>query len=304
MEINRRIPNCAELNQKDIVEYLKSVGIREANILKGYEYWYHSPISGSDKTPSFRVDTRTNRWKDFSTDMGGSLVDLGIILKNCSVSQFLREFENPFILPKHVPADPSKHKGLESTNEILGVKSLVSYPLISYLASRGISKSVADKYCKEVTYRNSKGQFYSIGFENRSGGFELRNQNFKGASSPKDITHINNGASEVSVFEGFFSFLSFIMLNPSMDHSKKDYVILNSLTLFEKAKPVMEKYEKAKLYLDQDEKGIEKTAYATKLNSRYQDFSGFYAGYKDANKFLLNEPTEQVKDQKNKMSLA
>ena len=89
-----------------------------------------------------------------------------------------------------------------------------------------------------------------------------------------------------------------------MDHSKNDYVILNSLTLFEKARPVMEKYEKTRLYLDQDEKGIEKTEYATKLNSRYQDFSGFYEGYKDANKFLLNEPTEQVKVQKHKMSLA
>jgi len=41
----------------------------------------------------------------------------------------------------------------------------------------------------------------------------LRNEYFKGSSSPKDVTLIENGAKTMAVFEGFFNFLSYLTLN-------------------------------------------------------------------------------------------
>lgn len=49
-----------------------------------------------------------------------------------------------------------------------------------------------------------------MGFKNDSEGYELRNEFFKGSSSPKDITSFKNEGKKVAVFEGFFDFLSFI----------------------------------------------------------------------------------------------
>ncbi len=305
-ESGRQMPSCDELNQKDLVEYLSKLGIEPADKKKLHEYWYHSPINPPDKTPSFKIDRRTNRWYDFSQGTGGSLIDLGIILHNCSVGDFLRKFENPFALPIHIP--PPKAEVLESQaaakNEIISVGPLMSLPLLSYLASRGISKEIANEYCREVHYKNSHGNFYAIGFENELGGYELRSKYFKGGTFPKDVTHIYNGAPEIAVFEGFFSFLSFVSMNPDMDHYNKDYLILNSLTQFEKGRKIMETYENVNLYLDRDKSGLDKTAYALKLSPQYKDKSGFYEGYKDCNKFLTNDPMQEVKIREHKRSRA
>jgi hypothetical protein len=69
---------------------------------------------------------------------------------------------------------------------------------------------------------------------------KLRNQNFKGSSAPKDITFIDNGQKQVSVFEGFFSYLSFQAMSPGQGHQEGNFLILNSLSFFEKSRPTME----------------------------------------------------------------
>ena len=62
----------------------------------------------------------------------------------------------------------------------------------------------------EVVFTNAdKEKIYSaIGFKNNAGGYELRNEYFKGSSSPKCVTYLDNKADKISVFEGFFDFLS------------------------------------------------------------------------------------------------
>ncbi len=300
----KHVPSCKDLNEKDLVEWLAKLGITHVDKKKDYEYWYHSPINPPDKTPSFKIDSRTNRWYDFSKGVGGSLVDLGILLYNCSVSEFLRKFENPFVYQKHIPPEAAPAGDKTSQNKVTDIKDLSSPALINYLASRGIPIEIAEHYCKEVHYQNDKGKFYAIGFQNQSGGYELRSKFFKGGSVPKDITHIKNGASDVTVFEGFFSFLSFVAMTPDTDHSKRNYIILNSLTQFEKARSPMEQYKGIHLCLDRDKSGLEKTAYALKLSPKYTDYSGFYEGYKDCNKCLIKEPIFQEQVLERKMARA
>ena len=108
-------------------------------------------------------------------------------------------------------------------------------------------------------------EYYGIGFKNNSGGYEIRNPYFKASSSPKDITTFNNGAKEVTVFEGFFDFLSFMAIHKNQPQIPTDFVILNSVSFFEKARPFMEEHECIKLYLDRDKTGQNYSRYALSL---------------------------------------
>jgi hypothetical protein len=82
-----------------------------------------------------------------------------------------------------------------------------------------------------------------IGFQNNSGGYELRSDYFKGSSSPKDVTLINQNSNKISVFEGFFSFLSFQSFHQGKAQQSTNFLVLNSLAFFEKSRSVMEKYD-------------------------------------------------------------
>ena len=62
---------------------------------------------------------------------------------------------------------------------------------------------MGDRYCYEVSFTNSdnKKTYKAIGFKNNAGGFELRNEYFKGSSSPKYVTYFDNNAKSIAVFE-------------------------------------------------------------------------------------------------------
>lgn len=68
---------------------------------------------------------------------------------------------------------------------------------------------VARHFCEEVDFLLYGKKYTVIGFRNEADGYELRSEHFRGSSSPKDVTFINNHTKHVSVFEGFFNFLSF-----------------------------------------------------------------------------------------------
>ena len=46
-------------------------------------------------------------------------------------------------------------------------------------------------------FRIAQRTYKAIGFRNNSGGYELRNSWFKGSSSPKDVTLIRTGSTQV-----------------------------------------------------------------------------------------------------------
>ena len=80
----------------------------------------------------------------------------------------------------------SKHK-----LEIISVQSLTNPYLLRYIAERGISLSIANRFCSEIRYNNTNRTYYAIGFSNDAGGWEIRSPYFKGCIAPKAITTIN-----------------------------------------------------------------------------------------------------------------
>jgi DNA primase len=276
-----------EARQIDLVDYLSKLGHSPSKI-KSSDYWYLSPLR-QERTASFKVNRRMNCWYDHGIGKGGNVIDFAILYHNCTVGEFLKEVASRFSF--HRPATLPLNKVDDSAEckiEICSERTISSLALERYLTQRRIPVSVAKEYCKEVTYKLNNKEYYSIGFKNDAGGYELRNQYHKLSSSPKDIKTFSSAAKEAVVFEGFFDFLSFIAIQKNVRSINTDFVVLNSLSFFEKARPFMEQHKLVKLYLDQDKSGQNYSRYAMSLSNKYKDESHLYKNYKDLNDWAMN----------------
>jgi DNA primase len=283
----RKTASWEEARQMDIVSYLSSLGYEPAKI-RNFDYWYHSPLR-DEKTPSFKVNRKLNKWYDHGIGKGGNLIDFAILYNNCTIGEFLKRLGNN--LSFHQPISTSllkEHPATDSRIKIVNERPLTSFVLRRYLYQRRIPIEVAKQFCKEVIYELSNKKYFAIGFKNNAGGYELRNSFFKGSSSPKDVTIFDNNAEEVAVLEGFFDFLSFIAIGQNGVQVRSNFLVLNSVSFFEKARPFMEQHEVINLYLDHDKTGQNCTQYALSLSKKYIDKSGLYRHYKDLNDWMMN----------------
>ncbi|RYE12022.1 MAG: DNA primase, partial [Sphingobacteriaceae bacterium] len=148
---------------------------------------------------------------------------------------------------------------------------------------------VAEKYLCEARYFIGDKLYYSLAFGNDAGGYELRNKNFKGSSSPKDTTFIDNGSKEVAVFEGFFNFLSYQSIYHNPQVNEPNFLILNSTSFFEKSLPKMQEHQGVRLFLDNDKTGNKFTQQAVSLDiKKFSDERKLYQKYSDLNDWLIN----------------
>ncbi|EJG01454.1 toprim domain-containing protein [Flavobacterium sp. F52] len=297
--------NCKIANQIDLVNYLETVG-HEPSQIKNQDYWYLSPLR-NEKTPSFKVNQKLNLWYDHGLGKGGNVVDFGIEYFRCTVSEFLQllngsstfseaslSLNNENRQSSNQRIANEKKDNLRDKIVIVDVRTLENKFLMAYLHNRSISQEIARQHCKEVDFWLNNRKHTAIGFQNISGGYELRNENFKGSSSPKDITFINAQAKSVVVFEGFFDYLSYKMMNQKSVKLQTNFLILNSLSFFNKSLQLMEKHERVDLYLDRDTGGIKFTSEALQRDSaKYTDQSFLYEQKKDLNEWLNRE--QQVK---------
>ncbi len=101
--------------------------------------------------------------------------------------------------------------------------------LCSYLRRRRIDKNIADKFCHEVVFKMSdkEKEYIAIGFKNNVGGFELRNEYFKGSSHPKNVTYLDNKTTNnITVFEGFFDFLSYQTIHQNQQQELTNFLVI------------------------------------------------------------------------------
>src|ERR1700712_1620453 len=184
MSIGKKRVTCAQVNQMDIVDYLSSLGYQPSRI-RNADYWYHSPLR-DEKTASFKVNRTMNAWYDHGAGKGGNLVDFGLQFHHCSVIELLEKFSgNLSFQQQPVKIIATRKIPVESYIRIIVEKQLHSLPLLRYIKQRRIAENIAAKYCREVTFEINDKRYNAIGFMNNDGGFELRNQWFKGSSSPK-----------------------------------------------------------------------------------------------------------------------
>lgn len=280
--------SLADLKQLDIVDYLAKLDHLPVKV-SGHNYWYLSPLR-FEKEASFKVDRKLNAWYDHGIGKGGNLVDFGILYYGCSVKEFLQKMlVNDFSFQQQTPVKSQEKAECENKIIITDTHPIKNMALAYYLQERKIPLDVARLYCREVTYQLNNKEYYALGFANDSGGFELRNKYFKGSSSPKDSTLIRiEGAEQLTVVEGFFSFLSYQSILKAQAQPDTDFLVLNSLSFVQKNIDRMQSYPVTKLMLDNDLAGDNATAKILVISPAIKDERKLYLGHKDLNDFLMH----------------
>ena len=303
--------NCTKANQIDLVDYLHALGYDPSKIRRE-DYWYLSPLR-NEKKSSFKINRIKNAWYDHGIGKGGSLVDFATEYYRCNVSEALQKivsFQEQKNLSKNIAVRPPVHlqnilsddkDAGETAIKIIAARQPIKDPSLGrYLEQRKIDKNIADKYCHEVifTISDKEKEYRAIGFKNNAGGYELRNEYFKSSSSPKYVTYMDNKAASVKVFEGFFDFLSYQTIHQKAGQHLTNFLVLNSLSFFERSLLLMEKHERIHLYFDHDKEGMKWTALAQKRSLKFTDESKFYKDHKDLNEWLMNFGKLELKKKK------
>lgn len=270
-----------QLKRLSIRDYLTRRGIRPAreNTRCGF---YLSPLR-AEYTPSFKVDYVLNLWHDFGTGKGGSIIDLVMGLENCDKSQAIRSLGSDEIKPivTVAPAIPPV-----PALRILADAPLCHPALVGYLQNRCIDPVTASSYCREVRYAVGGKTFFAVGFRNDAGGWELRSERFKGSSSPKHITTIDNRSDTVIAFEGFMDFLSYLTLKIP-EPLRIDAAVLNSVVNLPKALPFLKRHRTVHTFFDNDEAGRRAAAQVQQLAPTVEAVDqSFFRNYKDLNEYL------------------
>lgn len=288
--------NIAQAKKIALFDLLAHLGYHPKNTHSNGDVWYLSPFR-QEKTPSFKIDIKQNVWYDHGEGVGGNILDFVMRYQHTNITGALdflgttnMNHQQSSISFTPPPYDLFNQKK-EAEPEVLQVKPLFSYPLKNYLKEkRGINLEIAYKYVKEVRYKLDDKEYFAIGFANVSGGWELRNEYFKGCVGQKDISTISEGKNRVHVFEGFIDFLSSLTVQGS-DHAGADVIVLNSNSMKVPAKEFInhKKYEEMYGFFDNDVSGKKALQYFKEELSgcKVIDCSNLYQGYNDFNDYLM-----------------
>ena len=270
-----------------IESVLESLGCK-----KGGRDMYFSPFR-EETSASLHIDRSKNLWYDHGAGMGGTNVQLVMLARKCSMQEAYRFIArlDPTLVPEEIKSRAS------GTNAIRAVRDIKSDYLLNYFESRKIPEELARKYCREILMRNQQRNqtFTLIGFENNAGGYALKSPSGYKSTTAAGITTINDKgvrtdiptSSSVLVFEGFFDFLSWQVLQSSL-YPSCDVVVLNSVSNLNRASDYLRLHDKIVCFLDNDTAG--KKAFSsikTMLpDKQIADMSHLYQNHKDLNEML------------------
>ena len=208
--------NCKQFNSISLEEVLQILGHLPTK-QNEKEAWFLNPFS-TENHASFKLDKRNNVWYLHSEGIGGNNIDFMKKYLKSSVKEVLEWTEKQNFSSFQPQNVIQKQNSLKQNYQITEIKELQNENLKDYLQQRGLSTKVYP-LVKEIHFTIGENKLYSIGFENLSGGWELRNSFYKGSLLRKDISIFNfNNENEnqsqneagkrIVVFEGFMDALS------------------------------------------------------------------------------------------------
>lgn len=247
---------------------------------------FYLAFDREEKTPSLSVNFEKNTAFDYGTGMKYDNVSLVQGIKKCSVSEaleYLKRFD--YLLPTKLEIETNDFKP-KSGYQILEVREVEHPSLIEYLKSRKLDSLKSE--LKEIHYELNGRKYFGLGFKNDSEGYEIRNPYIKLCLGKKDLTSVNNQSQTLRIFEGFSDYLSFKILEKSLEKEPSDYIILNSVSMISKVKNQLENYQSVELFLDNDRTGDSVTEILKKQNSNISDERFLFKNHKDLNEFLIS----------------
>lgn len=286
-----------------IADYLHACGIEPAKRYNGYAL-YHAPYR-EELNASMKVDFRQNLWHDYGTGQGGSIIDLVMLLQGCDAHKAMSHLAGNNL--SFHSATPPKEKVAAlspSARHILGISEGLPPHLQRYLQEeRKIDLSLAKPYLRSVSYEVGGRTYTAIGFPNRTGGYELRDdRHFKGTIAPKDISVIGcvDGTKDIAhnIFEGFIDFLSFFTMKGKETISPS--IVLNSVSNLSRAIAYLHEngIDSVRAFLDNDQAGRQALQSLQSAGIKVEDMSRHYGRYKDLNEYHVSR--QKVMEQKQK----
>lgn len=282
---------------------IKAVPIEDVLVDLGYPVrsdskgFIRSPFR-NERTGSFKIDRSKNLWCDFGqsntgnvrsgkTYVGGTVIDLVMLLRNCSVSEalsYLVELKPGIAEGRYEFVKAAGTYESRTETRISRVGELYTYSLKDYVSKeRMIPLETASRYLSQIYYKNvvpgrpePEKDFFAIGFPNRSGSWIIRSQYVDRATGEvqqikrnigvSDCTFIGKDgsfitdeeksqSSNVALFEGFFNYLSWLAWKGIEIPGNTDVVVLNSTTNAERALPFIARHANVYAYLDNDKAG-------------------------------------------------
>lgn len=278
--------NCDKAKKIKIEDFLNSLGLKPVRTYGDF-LWYNSPFR-KDKNPSFKVDRRKNLWYDVGTGAGGNIIDLVMQINGCSISGALMILQKPELSTQSFSFSEQQKESLAGI-EIKHVQPLQNRALLQYLEKRNIPAKIALKYVMEAYYRVRDKQYFALAFKNDKGGYELRNEYFKGGNSPKYISTIPGNNRTINIFEGFMDFLSALVFMGTSQPGNKT-IILNSTENLAYALPYLQNAHRINSYLDNDRAGENALARIIAINPNVVNQAKIiYPDQKDFNEYLTNK---------------
>src|SRR5690554_4639770 len=170
--------NIEKAKQIPIEEVLKKMNFKPSKT-NGFDVWFISPFR-DEKTPSFKVNTKINRWYDHGIQKGGNIIDFLQLNNNLSISETLKYLDNltDGVIFSFQKQELSKSFSNEITNEIKIIKTIgiQHYALKDYLEKRRIHFMDNETNLFEIHYQLKEKKYFAIGFKNKSQGFEIRSK--------------------------------------------------------------------------------------------------------------------------------
>ena len=286
-----------------IADYLHACGIKPAKRYNGYAL-YHAPYR-EDPNASLKVDFRQNLWHDYGTSQGGSIIDLVMKMRGCSAYEaiaHLAEGKATTLAPSsfHREAHIGQRRDEQRPNNtrcILSINEALPLHLQSYLREvRKIDLAVASPYLHHVRYEVGGREYSAIGFPNRAGGYELRDDKiFKGTIAPKDISVIAGQANNAPlyIFEGVMDFLSLLTMKGKEAISPS--IVLNSVSNIHRAVAYLHEkgIDSVRAFFDNDPAGRQALQAIQSTGIKVEDMSRHYSRYKDLNEYHIAQRTGQ-----------
>lgn len=285
-----------------IGDYLHACGIEPAKLYNGYAL-YHAPYR-EDPNASLKVDFRQNLWHDYGTSQGGSIIDLVMRMRGCSTYEAMAHLaERKAITLASSSFHRETHTGQirgeqrpSNVRRILFISEELPLYLQNYLREvRRIDLAVASPYLRHIRYEVGGREYSAIGFANRAGGYELRDdKTFKGTIAPKDISVVagETNNSPLCIFEGFMDFLSYLTMKGK---EIAPCLVLNSVSNLPRAIAYLHEngIDSVRAFLDNDEAGRKACLALQSAGIKVEDMSQYYARYKDLNEYHVAQRTGQ-----------
>jgi hypothetical protein len=294
--------NAQEIrDQVSPVELLACLG-HFPSYKSGKELFYLSMLR-EERTPSFCVDEQLGVWYDHgganaSGIKGGNVIDLA--LAYWYPLPFREVLEKINLVCEVKPAE-TRAPGRENLRprkanriphyRISETKELGNNPAIAhYLQCRGIW-SVAHDHLKELYYfiedeKKLRKYFFSAGWANENGGWEINNPHFKGCLGPKGLTVVPGDSDRLTVFEAMMDYLSWKF---EQQDSGETVIVLNGVTFVDAAIKRAASFKERTVFFDNDEAGHTASLAFLEAYPLTHNGASHYAGFKDYNQMLVSE---------------